>query len=143
MYDFEHEIQVSGNENFPANEWQEAIRYYLDGVRTNNEAVMYRPKIFFGGLTLRREGDHYTVKEVGAGNPDVITPLFTGPSVLHATCDTGQVEQGLERLVESRHLRMLVIAFAEGSTMSLWKKEDGTYGIHAVNASPQFPFLRH
>ncbi len=134
----EHEIQVSGNECFSAFEWTDAVNYYLEGVRTNDWAVMYRPKIFFGGITLRREDTEYCVYDV-AGSPDQEVPAVQGPAVLMVTCENNVVEDALRRLVHTAHLTMIVISFRDGATLYLWKKEDGSYGVHAKGAGSFLP----
>ena len=130
-----HEIQVSGLQLFPADKWRDAITYYLDGVWANEEHVMYRPKIFFGGLTLRQGDTEYIVRGTG---PDAVTPVFKADEVLSIGCGLAEVDQGLMCFVRNETIKALVIDFSDGARMYLWKEREGQYGCAGLLVSSDY-----
>lgn len=127
------EIQVSGHEIFSAHEWKEAFAYYLSGVRTNAEHVMYRPKIFFGNVTLRRMKDAYAVEGRGVST-DV--PKCDASAMLTVTNAHFLVEEALEYFVKNERTKVLCIEFPKNTKLFIWKMEDKTYDISLSQPSP-------
>jgi hypothetical protein len=127
------EIQVSGHEIFSAHEWKEAFAYYLDGVRTNAEHVMYRPKIFFGNVTLRRMKDAYAVEGRGVST-DV--PKCDASALLTTTNAHFLVEEALRYFVKHEKTKVLCIEFQDDTKLFIWKMEDGTYDTSLIRPTP-------
>jgi len=94
---------------------------------------MYRPKINFGGISLRldqAEGEYWA-----CGTND--DPTEGIPLMLVDECDLTvgpaqvQVEQGLVRFVKNNQIRLLTIKLQQGELL-LWKEQRrGQYGIYA------------
>ncbi len=126
-------IQVSGRQNYEENRWREAILYYLFGVWGNLQEVMYRPKIMFGGITLRlnSNGSEYYAYGPPTEEPP---PIVKSPEEHLDLLDEDQwgVEIALIRFVKNNQIRQLTLRFRYGE-LRLWKKSQrGQYGIAAV-----------
>ncbi len=125
-------LQVSGLECFEERGWRECVLYYLFGVWSGAENVVYRPKINFGEITLRLnvgEGRYYA-----HGTPvELEYPYFLATETLVVENGQRDVEIGLVRFVKNNRIKMLVIKLSEGSELRLWKKsERSRFGITAT-----------
>ena len=116
-----HEIQVSGLEVFPMTRWRESILYYLFGIWANKERVTYRPKINFGGVTLRLDVGRRKYYAYGTA-PDVEPFTFTGRELI-AFDDQLDVEVALMRFVKDDDIQRLMIVFPTQKLLCLWKTE--------------------
>ena len=126
-----HEIQVSGIRCFPMNEWRNAILYFLFGMWGNKNNVTYRPKINFGGVSLRL--DLVTGKYYAYGTaPDTEPLTFTGRELVTVD-DKSEVEVSLIRFVKNEDIKRLTIVFPNQMMLRIWKKERrGEYGCAAT-----------
>ena len=113
-------LQVSGNRSFEESRWRECFLYYLNGVWSGDQRVMYRPKISFGGgLELRLDADseeYYATSSTEARElPGSTrgTPLVVGRT-------QAEVDQALVRFVKDDRLQFVVIVLGEGQ-LFLWK----------------------
>ena len=126
-----HEIQVSGLTLFPMNRWREGILHYLFGVWGNKDNVMYRPKINFGGVSLRLDVAKRKYYAYGIG-PDAELLAFTGREIITLD-DQSEVEVALIRFVKNDEIKRLTIVFPNRSWFYLWKTERrGEYRCAAV-----------
>ncbi|MEK7461882.1 MAG: hypothetical protein AAB586_02310 [Patescibacteria group bacterium] len=132
-----NDIQVSGLQGYPESRWREAILSYLFGVWSNKPSVIYRPKISFGGITLRLDLTNWEYYAYGhAEIPQEAPPL--GPDDLVETLGKQvAVEVALMRFVKDNRIKQLRLCLPsiprDGATFILWKKERrGEYGYSGV-----------
>ena len=133
MHVWGKDIQVSGFECFEENRWREAILSYLFGVWGNLKGVMYRPKMMFGGITLRLHqsaGEYYAYGPKTHEDPPAVRRLEE--HLVLKTWEQPEVEVALARFVKDNGLRQLTLPFRHGE-LRLWKKSQrGQYGIEAI-----------
>lgn len=108
-------FMVSGHKAFSKDKWRQAILYYLFGVWGDQYAVMHKPEISFGPLTLEldlNDGYYYVyTSEI----EDDETAYFSEANLLEPSrkllCGNSQleVENGLIRFVKDKHLRIFTI----------------------------------
>ncbi len=116
-----HEIQVSGLTLFPMNRWREAILHYLFGVWSNKNNVMCRPKINFGGVSLRLDLGTRRYYAYGTA-PDAEPPTFTGREIITID-DQSEVEVALIRFVKNDEIKRMTIVFRNHMWLYIWKTE--------------------
>jgi hypothetical protein len=133
-----NEIQVSGlaEQEYPELRWKEAILFYLFGVWSNRESVMYRPKISFGDITLRLDissAEYYAYGHQESPREDV--PPLGANDLVVTSARQSEVEVGLIRFVKNPKIRQLRLTLETHDKMYLgtlvfWKKaKRGEYGV--------------
>lgn len=128
------DLQISGWTNFSENRWREAILFYLFGIWSEKEDVVYRPKIHFGTMCLCFDEDAGRYFAYGA-SPDWEVPQDLGGGLLITEgCGRDEVEMSLVRFVKNDRIRILVISFGGGRYLRLWKDPErrGKYGCHGT-----------
>lgn len=108
------EIQVSGSRCFSGTYWREAILYYLNSVWSNDQTVMYRPKINFNGITLRLDPETKTYYAYGQlettdGDADRFDRQMREGQNLEVSEDQAAVEVGLMRFVRDDSINRLTV----------------------------------
>ena len=141
----DHEIQVSGHTIFPGYRWREAILYYLFGIWGDRLEVTYRPKISFGGVTLRLNVGARAYFAYGEHSGDC-GGISAETEMLIVGCGQDEVEQGLIRFVKNDRIRVLVIGLPLRGIINLRKKERrGEYNVTAIgiprNSDEAVPLL--
>ena len=139
------EIQVSGDRCFEERNWREAILYYLNGVWSDNQNVMYRPKINFSGYTLRLDEATMTYYAYGRlddyladTHVDRLSRALEGET-LDVSCNQNDVEVGLMRFVRKDILSELIIHFPKSAKLALSKTiRRGEYIVHGSVRSTQY-----
>lgn len=127
----DHDLQVSGNKFFPEQRWREAILFYLNGIWSDNQIVTYRPKIMFGGVTLRLDfdaGEYFAYGETPGVNlpmqflhlPEVESRRRAEQKLFVRTPTQAEVEVALVRFVKDNRIKLLTIKFEHGH-INLWK----------------------
>lgn len=120
--EIDRHLQVSGLETFTQNRWREAILYYLFGVWGNLDKVMYRPKIYMGGLALRldpRAESYYAYGKGCSRERDI--PVVKPEARLIASHSQFEVEGALIRFVKNNAIRVLEIQLESGGRVWIWK----------------------
>ena len=134
-----NDIQVSGlpSQEFPESRWREAILFYLFGIWSGRESVMYRPKIGFGDITLRLalgDGEYYAY---GTPNEELPAEHPIGERDDHIVVRSwkqADVEVALARFVKDDRIKWLTLSFRYSGRLVLWKKlRRGQYGITATD----------
>lgn len=118
------EIQISGQTNFAANRWREAILYYLFGVWGDKSEVMYRPKIHLGPITLRLNpsAETYYAHAVPLLPEDELNlSLFSSEEMISVGPRQTEVETGLIRFVKNGRIKLITIHLDNGGLLRLWK----------------------
>jgi len=134
-----NDIQVSGlaSQEFPELRWREAILFYLFGVWSNKQSVMYRPKISFGDITLRLDqgdGEYYAYGEAHEELPTVHPVGERDDHIVVRSWKQNDVEVALARFVKNDRIKWLTLSFRYSGRIVLWKKERrGQYGITATD----------
>jgi hypothetical protein len=127
------EMQVSGIQVFDGPEWRKAILHYLDGMRTKDESVTYRPKIHFSlpgpddsymYVDLRLEPATRLYYACGIPINDGRYPDVSPRETIVTSDRQSDVEQGLTRFVQSDAIRIIMIRLGAKSTVCLWKSKD-------------------
>lgn len=117
-----HSMQVSGLTPFDMNRWREAILYYLFGVWGNKDKVMYRPKINFGGVTIRLDKQTHSYYAYGKA-PDAEPAMRITERALIVTSGQADVEVGLISFVKNDAIDRLTIVFPNQGYLYLWKTD--------------------
>lgn len=130
------EIQVSGLDCFPESRWREAILSYLFGVWSGRQGVMYRPKLYFSGITLRLgNGEYYAYGQ--STDQDQIPSCNIDQSVVERSEEKEKIEVALMRFVKNDRIKQLHLLFpsmSDTSSFVLWKKKGrGEYGCAGLN----------
>lgn len=134
-----NDIQVSGipSQEFPESRWREAILFYLFGIWSNRQSVIYRPKIGFGDIILRLapgDGEYYAY---GTSNEELPTEHPVGERDDHLVVRSwkqADVEVALARFVKNDRIKWLTLSFRYSGRLVLWKKSRrGQYGITATD----------
>ncbi|MDA1169326.1 MAG: hypothetical protein O3A36_03240 [bacterium] len=145
----DQEIQVSGLRCFSERNWREAFLYYLNGVWSNNQSVMYRPKINLNGYTLRLDLGTMTYYAYGrldhgahgSGDAHVerLSRALKGET-LEVLCGQNEVEIGLMRFIRNDSISELVIHFPKSAKLSFSKTtKRGEYIVHGCVGSNYLP----
>jgi hypothetical protein len=135
----DRDVQVGHCHQFPENRWREAILAFLFGIWSGKPSVWDRPKIIFGGLTLRLDKVEKRYFAYGRGADDYYDmPLTcpTGSEDLTVSDSQQEVEIGLVRFVKDNQIKLFTINLQEGCLV-LWKKgKRGEYGCHSTQDVP-------
>jgi hypothetical protein len=115
------DIQVSGLDCFPESRWREAVLHYLFGVWSNNQQVMYRPKISFDGIVLRLDPTTQTYYAYGQAQHSASRRAWhalldrwdrkCSGEILEVSCNKNEVEVALIRFVKDNQISNLTIHF--------------------------------
>lgn len=132
-----NDIQVSGlvSQEYPEARWKEAILFYLFGVWSNKQSVMYRPKISFGDITLRLDPSSAEYYAYGHQEKPQEIPQISSNDLVVPTARQADVEVGLIRFVKNPKIRQLRLTLETHDKMFLgqlvfWKKvRRGEYGV--------------
>lgn len=122
-----NDIQVSGlvSQEFPESRWREAILFYLFGIWSGRQSVMYRPKISFGSVTLRLDSDEGKYEAYGTP-PEELTSTLRFRADEKLFVDTGRqadVEVALVRFVKNDQIKLLILWLPQLRVFfTLWKK---------------------
>ena len=132
------DIQVSGlpSQEYTQSRWREAILFYLFGVWSNKQSVMYRPKIAFGNITLRldrHDGEYYAYGHEDV--PQEVPPLGPNDLVVRSGRQA-DVEVALIRFVKDNRIKQLRLPGVPSQNVHLaqlvlWKKEKRSEYGHA------------
>lgn len=126
-------IQVSGLNWYARHEWRMALELYMGGVWSDDNQIMYRPKVCWeeAGFRLHPEAGVYAScarsEALNRQMPDV-PPEHT----LTTGCAQSEFESAIMRFVRNDRIWMLVVNFPE-RTLYFWKKANqrGFLGIAA------------
>ena len=131
------DLQVSGLTEFPEARWREAILFYLFGIWSNKDKVVYRPKIAFGDITLRldlRDGEYYAHGH--AESPEYPPAVKLEQGLIETTGLKAEVEVALIRFVKDNRIKLLRLQLPASNhgQLVLWKKaKRSEYGYAGVN----------
>lgn len=139
----DRELQVGASGRcFPEERWREGILYFLFGVWSGNTAVTMRPKISFGGVTLRLAPDPHALNPdirayyaygVGTDN-GMRLPVTKWEERLNVRNEQEHVETALIRFVKDDRIRTLFIGMCFGGGIQLWKtSRRGEYRCASIN----------
>ncbi len=139
------EIQISGLRLFPEREWCEAI-HYLEGVWSNNNDVMYRPKSILMALPCGwKQVPTLIYVYGGIMMPEGISERIRKGNTLEIACNQSTVELGLVRFVKDNSISQLLIRFPKSAWFSLQKTVNrGEYVVDgAIDTDQPLSELRH
>lgn len=135
----DRDVQVGHCYQFSENRWREAILAFLFGIWSGKPSVLDRPKIIFGGLTLRLDKVERRYFAYGKGADDYCGMPMTcpfGSEDLTVGDSQVEVEIGLVRFVKDNQIKLFTINLRDGCLV-LWKKSRrGEYGCYTTDGVP-------
>ena len=127
------ELHVSGRKVFHEDKWRDCILYYLNGIWSGNLDVTWRPRLYFGGITLRLDEEKGEYFAYGRSQLDP-RPEFADNEMLTVGSAQLEIQDGLARFVKNDRIKFLDMGMANGGLVRLWKKSwRSRFGISGIS----------